>query len=188
MQKIILTIVLAALCLNFWSSAQEKPATVAPLKVGDKLPEAFWQQEHQIYQNGKTTTQTLAQYKGKLIILDFWAIWCSTCIKKMPLLDSMQLEHSKQFAVMLVTRDSVQKLPAVMQKNGSSIEALKLNTVYNDTYLNYLFPHRYIPHYIWINPKGSIFAITGFDFLTKNNVEQLIEKIELKADKQTSKP
>jgi hypothetical protein len=50
-------------------SAQKPLETIKAFNVGDKLPDSFWKQEHTVYRNGKTGTETLEQYKGKLLIL-----------------------------------------------------------------------------------------------------------------------
>jgi thiol-disulfide isomerase/thioredoxin len=34
--------------------------------------------------------QSLAQWDGKLIVLNFWASWCAPCVEEMPLLDRAQ--------------------------------------------------------------------------------------------------
>src|SRR6266567_2066513 len=36
--------------------------------------------------------QTLAQYRGKIVVLDFWATWCGPCAEVMP---QMQKLHEK---------------------------------------------------------------------------------------------
>ena len=36
----------------------------------------------------------LDNYKGKLVILNFWAIWCAPCKKEMPSLDSLKSNKS----------------------------------------------------------------------------------------------
>ncbi|MDA8537369.1 TlpA family protein disulfide reductase [Candidatus Pelagibacter bacterium] len=35
----------------------------------------------------------LANYKGKLVLLNFWATWCAPCKEEMPSLDSLQSEN-----------------------------------------------------------------------------------------------
>ena len=34
----------------------------------------------------------LANYKGKLLLLNFWATWCAPCREEMPSLDNLQLD------------------------------------------------------------------------------------------------
>ncbi|MGZ4960466.1 MAG: TlpA family protein disulfide reductase [Methylomonas sp.] len=33
-------------------------------------------------------------YKGKVVLIDFWATWCSPCIKSIPFLNSLRNEQS----------------------------------------------------------------------------------------------
>jgi len=115
---------MAMLCLNSGAKAQELKSELKPLKVGDKLPETFWQQEHTLYDNGQTTKQTLAPYKRKLLILDFWATWCGSCIKKFALSDSLHQAYGEQVKVLLIntssTKDTPTKIAATMATYGKN--------------------------------------------------------------------
>ncbi|PCJ06842.1 MAG: thioredoxin [Rhodobacteraceae bacterium] len=39
-----------------------------------------------------TGTATLAEYQGKIILLNFWATWCAPCRAEMPMLSELQAE------------------------------------------------------------------------------------------------
>jgi thiol-disulfide isomerase/thioredoxin len=56
-----------------------------PLAVGEIAPE--WKLTDY---EGKT--HTLSDYKGKVVVLDFWATWCAPCVKTMP---EIQALHEK---------------------------------------------------------------------------------------------
>ncbi len=177
MKKIILTIVLAVLLLNFKVVAQEP---IKPLYVGDRLPETFWQQEHSVYANGQTTKQTLAQYKGKLLILDFWATWCGSCINKFNMLQQRQAKYGAALAVMLVnsssTRDSPEKIKMLMEGKKPPYQVFKLTSIINDEYLAALFPHGAVPHYVWVNKRGQIAALTNGELMNAAQLAHLLQK------------
>jgi len=43
----------------------------------------------------------LGDYKGKIVLLNFWATWCAPCVKEMPSLDRLQAELGKDKFVVL---------------------------------------------------------------------------------------
>ena len=45
---------------------------------------------------------SLEQFKGKIVMLDFWATWCGPCRMTMPLLEELQQEHPNDFTLLAV--------------------------------------------------------------------------------------
>ena len=45
---------------------------------------------------------SLDQYKGKIVMLDFWATWCGPCRTTMPLLEQLQQEHADAFTLLAI--------------------------------------------------------------------------------------
>lgn len=79
----ILAGVLAAAAGAWWFQHAAMPAAPAA-KSGDPLPANFWSQSFDTL-DGKTLQ--LSNYKGKPLILNFWASWCPPCVKEMPDID-----------------------------------------------------------------------------------------------------
>jgi thiol-disulfide isomerase/thioredoxin len=176
MKKVILFMVLAALCFFLTVRAQPPNNTNKPLNIGDTIPEVVWSLPLQVVSHLQGGQQlTLNDYKGKLLILDFWATWCSSCLKHFPLADSLQNEFKDGVQILLVdaqnTRDTKEKILSTLQRfNKAGSSKFSLPSVINDTLLERLFPHFSLPHYVWVDRNGILKSITAAEELTRDNI------------------
>lgn len=170
MKKLTLICVLAALCLNFSSIAQ-KQSTVTELQIGDFVPEI----KVSAVTDGTSRNIKFSDLKGKLIIIDFWATWCSSCIVAMPKTHALEQKFKEELFVLAVSSEKQDKVASFLKQN-KTVKDLHLTTVIQDTVLAKLFPHRLLPHYVWIDPGGMVLAFTGAEDITEKNVSQILSK------------
>jgi thiol-disulfide isomerase/thioredoxin len=147
--------------------------SIKPLQIGDSIPDALWNIPLQMVKAGQegSTTVTLDDYKGKLIILDFWATWCGSCIAAFPKIKQLQLDFSAHMQTIPVTYQPKDKISAFFHNNPNAKDLA--GSIVQDSVISRYFPHRLIPHYVWIY-NGRVEAITdGFE-LTSKNIQALI--------------
>ncbi len=182
-----IAIVLSA--LNIHLQAQD---SIKPLKIGDAIPEYLWHMPLQVvnHPEGKETI-TLAEYKGKLIILDFWATWCSSCIAAMPRIHELEKEHGGDMVVIPVTYEASDKAGTFLSTN-KTVQPLDMYSVVSDETLRATFPHRGIPHYAWISTSGDVGAVTTSERVNVQNVKLMLDgemrEIQMKIEIDPERP
>lgn len=152
-------------------------AELKALSVGEVVPPEFWTHEHFFYMEGDTVLKSLGEYQGKMLLLDFWSTWCSSCIKGFPDLESVKNKYGDKLEVLLVNsaknRDTKESIEAHWNVN---VRELKLPTILYDYYITGLFPYYAVPFYVWIDERGRVSAMTSSRFVNESIVEPLIVK------------
>ena len=118
----------------------------------------------------------LKDYKGKLVIINFWATWCQPCKEEMPSLDKLYSDSSfKNLQIFAVNMENPNH--AKTKKFFSDLKIKKLK-IFFDENLNFvkIFKLRGVPTTILINKNGEEFArITGsIDFQDKKFINWLL--------------
>jgi thiol-disulfide isomerase/thioredoxin len=62
----------------------------------------------------KGAAHTLAEYRGKPVVLNFWATWCVPCAAEMPLLNEMQRRYQGKAVFLAASVDDADMKPAVI--------------------------------------------------------------------------
>ena len=61
-------------------------------------------------QNADDKPMKLSDFKGKVVLLNFWATWCTPCVKEMPSLDRLQAAFPKdKFVIVPLSIDGPTK-------------------------------------------------------------------------------
>jgi thiol-disulfide isomerase/thioredoxin len=68
----------------------------------------------------------LSKYRGKVVLLDFWATWCVPCMEQMPhLVEVFEKYHAQGFEVIGVTDDLPPRDPAKPRAVEKTVPQLK---------------------------------------------------------------
>lgn len=104
-------------------SGADALTTIKPLRVGDNIPESLWHYSFPIinHPDGLENLELNDLRGKKLIILDFWATWCKSCIDGFPNLEMLKKSYPDELEILLVnskqTKDTKQRIDNFLSKN-----------------------------------------------------------------------
>ena len=103
------------------------------------------------------TTVHLASFKGKAIILNFWASWCTGCVQEAPFLQKIQPQLQTQGVAFIGIdgQESASNALAFLQKNNMHYLNVQ-DTLNGDTTISYGVTG--FPETVFINRNGIIVA------------------------------
>ena len=165
-----LLIIFIYLLITNFSSASEKPDIKNLVLI--KKPKIY---EDVIFKDINQKNVNLDDFKGKLILLNFWATWCAPCKEEMPSLDDLQLNSNlsnlKIFPIN-IGQEEISKSEFFFKELN-----IKNLDIYLDTPITLAkkFALRGVPTTILINKEGKEFAriIGSIDFNSEKFINWL---------------
>jgi thiol-disulfide isomerase/thioredoxin len=104
----------------------------------------------------------LADYKGKIVLLNFWATWCVPCGAEMPLLGEMQKRYKDKIVVLVASIDDpldYSKLEPFLKKHKAGNLTLMIGPTL-DT-LSDLNMGQALPETVFIDAEGNVAALSA---------------------------
>ncbi|MDI3321374.1 TlpA family protein disulfide reductase [Pinibacter soli] len=151
------------------SPSYAQKTTKNGLQIGDTVPNVFFGETLQ----GDLPVKSMTDLKGKLTILDFWTTGCVGCILGMPALDSLQSTFGNKIQTIIVCKNERQEVEKVFKRIKKPFP--KTPIVLADSILNACFPHRTVPHHVWIDGNGVVKFITYDHNATVENVRKFLQ-------------
>ena len=129
------------------------------------------------FEDAEEKARNFAEFKGKVLVVNFWATWCPPCVAEMPLLSHIQKEWGdKGLVVLAISEDramqqvqafykkyNITNLPAYMDKDSEAFTDLGLKG---------------LPYSLIIDRAGRVRAeIKGPEELLRFEIRKLLDTL-----------
>lgn len=118
--------------------------------------------------------QAISQWKGKIIVVNFWATWCPPCREEMPELSHLQQQYQDRGLVVLgISTDELDKIREFVKENPVSYPLLSGEIDAMNVGLSLGNDKRVLPYTVIVKPDGNI-AKTYFGRVSQAQLEQAL--------------
>jgi peroxiredoxin/outer membrane lipoprotein-sorting protein len=115
----------------------------------------------------------LSDYRGKVVLIDFWATWCAPCRKAHPHIQALYDQYKDEGLVVLgINNESKQKAAQYMEENGYTFPTL----LDLDRSVQAQYQVSAIPNVFVIDRNGNV-AANLIGYRTKEQVEAAIKEV-----------
>jgi thiol-disulfide isomerase/thioredoxin len=124
------------------------------LKVGDVPPDGLlW--------SSSGERVKLSDYRGKVVIISFWASWCGPCRKELPILVGIQKQAMNSLKVFSINyRESTSRYHEILRALKDALKDVPVTFVSDsDGVLGAKYGVKGIPHMVIIGRDGRITAV-----------------------------
>lgn len=154
-------------------SAQTPSPNLRSLKVGDQVPEILIRG----IENYTKKNVKFSEFKGKFLLLDFWASNCVSCFSGFKKLTGLQKQFEKDFQAIIVNPYETKE--EARERMSSPIIADRailpnLPSIIGDKRWDTLFPSPTLGQQVWIDRDGRVMAISGSHNTNAETINKLL--------------
>jgi thiol-disulfide isomerase/thioredoxin len=153
--------------MAFLSNYTQEIETVdksADILVGKKVPEILLV----TFENDTVHINCL---ESKVVLLDFWELWCGACLKSLPKIQEITKKYSSKGLITIgIVSSNIENAKTYLEKRGLSF----MQTQGSDE-IKTIFKVTTVPRYVLIDKKGIIESIYyGFSDKIDDDIQNLI--------------
>jgi thiol-disulfide isomerase/thioredoxin len=115
---------------------------------------------------------SLATYRGKYVLLDFWGHWCGPCISSIPKVKQLHTQYADRLTIIGIAAESKNDLAVwkqvIRQRGVPGLQLSELKSEGGPVVMGYNVTA--FPTYLLLDPQGKLVART-------NDVEDIAKKL-----------
>jgi thiol-disulfide isomerase/thioredoxin len=131
------------------------------------------------YMNYKGGVNSLKDYRGKYVYIDFWATWCGSCFGEMSYMKEIEKEYQDKNIIFISISidDNITSWKRVIKKK--EMEGIQLLAKKEENGFVEQFAVYGIPRYVFIDPKGTIINYEAPRPSNKEELKKLFSSVGL---------
>jgi peroxiredoxin len=124
-------------------------------------------------------TQSLSQYRGKVVLINFWATWCKPCTTEMPAMQAcFDKLRDQDFVVLAVNElEDTQKVAEHIKTHGHTFPVL----LDQDNRVANLYGVYGLPVSVFVDEQGTIREYIKGGLLTEQKINEVVGRIKTQA-------
>ena len=158
------------------SAASQTFTTLTPIpigsKVGNRAPDFT-------LKNLDGQNVTLSSFRGKIVVVNFWATWCGPCMKELPFFQAISDNWSAQDLKILAINHKETRNQVLSELTGEGYTfTILLNPAGEVSALYGITPTTSIPRTFFIDADGIIRKVQEDSFQSRTEIENILNSLK----------
>ena len=117
----------------------------------------------------------VSDYRGKVVVLTFWASWCGYCLKELPVLENVQRQGgTERIVVVAINTDKDPFAYRAMRRRMKDFQ-LTMTSDRRDSSISDEYGVKGLPHMVMVDKKGQV-AYTHVGYSEKS-LDGIVDEI-----------
>ena len=117
---------------------------------------------------------SLSDYRGKIVMINFWATWCKWCDIEMPDMQKLSSENDDLVVLAVDVEEGIEEVKAYIEKGGYDFEVV----LDSDGFVNRTYLVNGLPNSYFVDEEGILLGKVGgaINYAQMNEILENIRK------------